>query len=91
MAELAKSVLSTTNGLQMFQTKKPFWILTTEIEVIFLRVSLLSEYDLVSNSLVWKGLILEKRLRKTPDAVSQSFQRERDHFLNRAKTINERK
>lgn len=62
-----KSVLSTTNGLQMLQTKKPFWILTTEIEVIFLnvrrrkkkkktrKVSLLSEYDLVSNSLVWTG------------------------------------
>lgn len=27
----------TANGLQMFPTKKPFWILTTEIEVIFFK------------------------------------------------------
>lgn len=65
-----KNVLPTANGLQMFHTKKSFWILTTEIEVIFLNVrgkktqknprthismSLPGEYDLVSNSLIWKG------------------------------------
>lgn len=54
-----KRELSTTNGLQMFQTKKPFWIVTTEIEAKekeagLVEISLLSEYDLVSNSLIWK-------------------------------------
>lgn len=53
---------------------------------------LLCENGPVSNSPVWTSVILEKQLRGAPlpDAVTQSFQREKDHFPNRAQTIDER-
>lgn len=83
----------------MFQTKKPFWILTTEIEVIFLKVRRKKKTELSSVNTIWCLILsfgggdLGKAAQKTPlpDAVTQSFQREKDHFLNRAQTINERK
>lgn len=89
----------------MFYTKKPFWILTTEIE-IFLNVrekkkkaAKLIEICLSLVNTIWCLILsfgradLGKAAQKAllPDTVSQSFQRERDHFLNRAQTINERK
>lgn len=89
----------------MFQTKKPFWIQTTEIEVIFLnarereREKKLTEICLSLVNTIWCLILsfgrgdLGKAAQKAllPDAVSQSFQREKDHFLNRAQTIDERK
>lgn len=73
----------------MFQTKKPFRIVTTETEVIFSESRAhrntwaLDEYFLVSNSPVLDGADLEKQLRRLqplPDTVSQNLQSEKGSF-----------
>lgn len=67
------SVPPTTNGLQMFQTEKPFWILTTEIEAFVLneekkekkRAELIEVFPSSGkNDPVFNSLRLEKQLRR---------------------------
>lgn len=91
----ANSVLLTTNGLQMFQTKKPFWIpatITSSLSVIkkgraCRNVSLVNRIGCLMFWFFFLFSIMEKQLREMPDAVSQSFKSQNNQSVKENKSV----
>lgn len=94
---VANGVLLTTNGLQMVQTKKLFWI--PAITSFFKRnkkkkkqfVENVSLENRICYLMFWLFFyffsIMEKQLREMPDAVSQSFRSQNNQSVRENKSV----